>query len=182
MLVYSEELKLLILFKNTILPGNRLRNLWSFIPSLRTSQFKYSIDKEGRKTLIRPTKYKVDKNVLLRLSKVDKAGHTVSPFEYRYLGPYQIHKILSKGPYVLKTIPQSVKDKIKYFRKPVNWSYLHRYLKEEEEVCEMMDWDERKFAGGREEKFAGWRERGRWGRVAIEETFARKFDWLFVFS
>jgi hypothetical protein len=151
MLVYSEELKLPILFENTTPPSNqiqhkeqisnRLSNLRSFIPGLRTSQFKYSVDKEGRKTLIRPTKYKVDENVLLRVSKFDKAGHSASPFEYRYLGPYQIHKILSKGAYVLKTIPQpqSVEDKIKYFRKPVNWSRLRRYLKEEEEVCESMD-------------------------------------------
>jgi hypothetical protein len=148
MLVFGEELKLPILFdSDTSTPSNqiqhkeqitnRLRALRSFIPGLRTSQFKFSVTKEGKKILIRPTKYKIDDKVLLRVSKYDKAGHSASPFEHRYLGPYQIHKILSKGAYVLKTIPDGGDDKPKYFRKPVNWSRLRKYVEKEEEVTEV---------------------------------------------
>jgi hypothetical protein len=94
------------------------------------------LTKEGKKILIRPTKYKVDEKVLLRQSKYDKAGHSASPFEHRYVGPYHIHKVLTKGAYVLKTIPTPAED-TKYFRKPVNWSRLRRYIENEEEVVEV---------------------------------------------
>jgi hypothetical protein len=146
MLVYGEELQLPIMFDNTI-PTNqiqhrdqiteRLKAIRSYIPGLRTSQFRYAVTKEGKKILIRPTKYTVDEKVLLRNSKYDKAGHSASPFEYRYLGPYQIHKILTQGAYVLKTIPEGDGDKPKYFRKPVNWSRLRRFIENEEDLTEV---------------------------------------------
>ena len=146
MLVYGEELQLPIMFdpetptnqiqhKKQI--ANHLRALRSFVPGLRTSQFHFSMNKEGKKILIRPTKYKNDEKVLLRALKYDKAGHYTSPFEYRYMGPYQIHKVLTKGAYVLKTIPEGEGEKPKYFRKPVNWSCLRRYLEHEEGVTEV---------------------------------------------
>jgi RNase H-like domain found in reverse transcriptase/Integrase zinc binding domain/Integrase core domain/Reverse transcriptase (RNA-dependent DNA polymerase) len=147
MLVYGEELQLPIMFDPET-PTNqvqhkqqiaaRLQALRSFIPGLRTSQFRYSLTKEGKKILIRPTKYKIDEKVLLRTSKFDKAGHSASPFEFRYAGPYRIHKSLSKGAYVLKTIPAvEGEDGIKYFRKPINWSRLRRYIENEEDVVEV---------------------------------------------
>ena len=149
MLVYGEELQLPIMFdNNTPVPTNqiqhrdqiteRLKALRALIPGLRTSQFRFSVTREGKKILIRPTKYNVDERVLLRVSKYDKAGHSASPFEYRYAGPYQIHKVLSKGAYVLRTIPdpEQGENKIKYFRKPVNWSRLRRYIEGVEEVTE----------------------------------------------
>lgn len=148
LLIYGQELQLPIMFEETTPPvnqiqhkdqiTNRLRALRSFIPGLRTSQFRFSVTKEGRKILIRPTKYQVNEKVLLRVSKFDKAGHSASPFEYRYTGPYQIHKTLTKGAYVLKTIAgEGDGDKTKYFRKPVNWSRLRRYVEAEEEVSEI---------------------------------------------
>lgn len=146
MLVYGEELKLPIMF-DPATPANqiqhkeqiadRLRALRSFVLGLRTSQFRFSMTKEGRKILIRPTKYQNDEKVLLRASKYDKAGHSASPFEYRYMGPYEIHKILTKSAYVLKTIPENEGDRLKYFRKPVNWSRLRRFIENEEGVTEV---------------------------------------------
>lgn len=79
MLVYGEELKLPILYEQTGQPknqiqhkeqiSNRLRALRAFVPGLRNSQFRFSVNKEGRKILIRPSKYKVNEKVLLRVSK-----------------------------------------------------------------------------------------------------------------
>lgn len=97
MLVYREELQLPIMFDlNTPVNqiqhkeqiANRLQALRSLVPGLRTSQFCFSLTKEGKKILIRPTKYKNDEKVLLQASKYDKAGHSASPFEYQYTGPY----------------------------------------------------------------------------------------------
>jgi hypothetical protein len=145
MLVYGEELSLPILFDSAQSPSNqiqhkeqianRLTALRAFVPGLRTAQFKYSVDKEGRKVLIRPTQYKVDEKVLLRVSKFDKAGHSASPFEPRYSGPYQIAQTLSKGAYRLKTLPVG-EEAVKFFRKPTNWSRLRRYVEGEEGVIE----------------------------------------------
>jgi hypothetical protein len=145
MLVYGEDLKLPMHYQENPAPSNqiqhkeqitnRLKALRSFVPGLRTSQFKYSVDKEGRKVLIRPTKYQIDEKVLLRVSKFDKAGHSASPFEPRYTGPYQIAQSLTKGAYRLKTIPQN-EEPVKFFRKLTNWSRLRRYIEEEVEVTE----------------------------------------------
>jgi hypothetical protein len=136
-LVYGEELKLPLQFDDKTPPANqiqhrdqiahRLRALRGYIPGLRASLFRYARDTEGRKILIRPQAYKLEEKVLFRAVKYDKAGHSASPFEYRYNGPYSIYKILDKGAYVLKTLPDE-KGKIKYFRKPVNWRYLRRWI------------------------------------------------------
>ena len=66
MLIYGEKLKLPIMFDPQT-PSNqiqhkeqiadRLRALKAFVPGLRTSQFKFSVTKEGKKILIRPAKY-----------------------------------------------------------------------------------------------------------------------------
>ena len=145
MLVYGEELQLPIYYNNSLPPSNqiqykeqianRLRALRSFVSSLRTSQFKYSVDKEGWKVLIHPIKYQIDEKVLLCVSKFDKTRHSASPFEPHFSGPYQITQVLSKGAYRLKTI-QVNGGAVKFFRKPTNWSRLRRYFEDEREVTE----------------------------------------------
>lgn len=133
-LLYGEELKLPLQFDPSSVTNQiqqrdqiaaHLSALRGFILGLRTSRFRYAQDTEGPKILVRPAAYKINEKVLLRASKFDNPGHSASPFEFRYNGPYQIHKVLDKGAYVLKTLPDD-NDKVKYFRKPVNWIRLRR--------------------------------------------------------
>jgi hypothetical protein len=137
MLVYGEDLVLpfqysekppvnSIQHKEQIL--SRLQALRQYIPGLRNSHVRFAETREGKKILIRPMAYKVGESVWLRHTALDKPGISPSPFAPRWVGPYEIHQILSKGAYVLKT------NKGKYLRKPVNWSRLRRYIENDAEV------------------------------------------------
>lgn len=109
----------------------RLESLQNVIPGLSNSNIASRLPKKGRRSWYAclPTKWTT--RCLLRNSKLDKVFN-VSSFEDKWLGPYEIHEVLNKGVYRLGTIPKEG-ETVKYFKKPVNWARLRRFLKKEED-------------------------------------------------
>src|SRR5208282_2131104 len=73
---------------------DRLAYLREAIPGLRGAHHQFARTREGRKVLVRPTKYNVGDEVLLRNSGSAKDGKVLgygSAFPSNFIGPYRIH-------------------------------------------------------------------------------------------
>jgi len=93
---------------------------------LRGAHHQFARTKEGRKVLVRPTKYNVGDEVLLRNNSGKVLGYG-SAFETNFIGPYRIHAIFDKGAYKLSTIPKEGK-RAGVLKNPVNWSRLRKFV------------------------------------------------------
>ena len=104
---------------------DRLAYLREAIPGLRGAHHQFARTKEGRKVLIRPAKYNVGDEVLLRNSG-NVLGYG-SAFGSNWIGPYRIHSIFDKGAYKLSTIPKDGK-RAGVLKNPMNWSRLRKFV------------------------------------------------------
>ena len=98
------------------------------IPGLRGSHHQFARTKEGRKVLVRPTRFSMGEKVLMRNPKDGYIGYG-SAFASPYIGPYEIRSAGDKGTYRLATIPLDGK-RPGLLRNPINWSRLRRYVPE----------------------------------------------------
>ena len=105
---------------------DRLAYLREAIPGLRGAHHRFARTKEGRKVLVRPIKYNVSDEVLLRNSNGKVLGYG-SAFGSNWVGPYRIHTIFDKGAYKLSTIPKDGK-RAGVLKNPVNWSRLRKFV------------------------------------------------------
>ena len=108
--------------------SDRLAYLREAIPGLRGAHHRFARTREGRKVLVRPTKYNVGDEVLLRNSGNKVLGYR-SAFATDWIGPHRIHAIFDKGGYKLSTIPKDGK-RAGVLKNPVNWSRLRRFVPE----------------------------------------------------
>ena len=106
----------------------RLAYIREAIPGLRGSHHRFARTKEGRKVLVRPTRFAVGEKVLMRNPNDGYIGHG-SAFASPYIGPYEVRSIGDKGTYRLATIPSDGK-RPGLLRNPINWSRLRRYVPE----------------------------------------------------
>ena len=105
---------------------DRLPYLREAIPGLRGAHHQFARIREGRKVLVRPTKYNVGEKVLLH-NPDGKALGFGSAFATNWIGPYWIQAIFDKGGYKISTIPKYGK-RPGVLKNPVNWSRLRRFV------------------------------------------------------
>jgi hypothetical protein len=108
--------------------NDRLEYIREAIPGLRGLHHKFARTKEGRKVLVRPTRYAVDDLVLMVNPKAEFTGYG-SAFGSPYVGPYKIYSRADKGNYRLITVPEPGKNPV-LLRYPINWSRLRKFTSE----------------------------------------------------
>jgi transposase InsO family protein len=109
--------------------NERLDYIRDAIPGLRGSHHKFARTKEGRKILVRPTRYSVDDRVLMANPKADYTGYG-SAFGSPWIGPYRVYARADKGNYRLATIPKEPGTNPSLLRYPINWSRLRKFTEE----------------------------------------------------
>jgi transposase InsO family protein len=108
---------------------DRLAYIREAIPGLRGAHHQFARSKEGRKVLVRPTKYSVGDEVLMQNPNSSYVGYG-SAFGSPYIGPYQVRSIGDKGTYRLATIPKEDGKRSRLLKYPINWSRLRRFVPE----------------------------------------------------
>jgi hypothetical protein len=121
--------------------NERLDYIREAIPGLRGAHHKFARTKEGRKILVRPTKYSVDDLVLMANPKAEFTGYG-SAFGSPYIGPYKVYARADKGNYRLTTIPKEPGKNPSLLRYPINWSRLRKFIEEGDDEFFIKDTEE----------------------------------------